>query len=70
MGNAYDDFQEEVIDCIEEMGPCSREEASRLASEKVSDIRYGCKYRLSPMIVAGAILGINDCCLGSNKPPQ
>lgn len=70
MGSAYRDFQEEVIDCIEEMGSYSRDEASRFASAKESDIRYGCQYRLSPMIVAGSILGINDCCIGGKRVQQ
>lgn len=66
---AIEEFREEVIDTLCELGGYSQEEARTLAEEKHSDIEYGHQYRLSPSIIAGSILGINDCCV-SNHPPK
>ena len=64
---AIEEFREEVIETLCELGGCSEEEAQTLAAEKHSDIEYGHQYRLSPSIIAGSILGINDCCV-ANQP--
>ena len=58
-----DEFREEVIETLCELAGCSEDDAKAIAEEKLSDIEYGHKYRLSPAIIAGAILGINDCCV-------
>lgn len=57
------EFRQEVIEALCELGGCSEAEANALSEEKRSDIEYAHTYRLSPAIIAGAILGINDCCL-------
>lgn len=57
------EYFDEVVECIQELGAYGDEKARSLADEKRSDIEYGCKYRLNPSIVAGNILGINDCCI-------
>lgn len=57
------EFHSEVIEMLCELGGCSETDAQILAEEKQTDIAYGHKYRLSPSIVAGALLGINDCCI-------
>ena len=64
---AIEEFREEVIDTLCELGGCSEEEAQLLAEEKHSDIEYAHKHRLSPAIIAGSSLGINDCCF-PNQP--
>ena len=66
---AIEEFREEVIEILCELAGCSEEEAQAIAAEKHSDIEYGHKYRLSPSIIAGSILGINDCCV-SNQPKK
>lgn len=62
---AIEEFREEVIETLCELGGCSEEYAQTIAEEKHTDIEYGHKYRLSPSIIAGAILGINDCCVSA-----
>ncbi|HZF70104.1 hypothetical protein [Sulfuricurvum sp.] len=57
------EFHAEVIEALCELGGCSEADAHALAEEKYSDIEYGHKYRLSSTIIAGSILGINDCCI-------
>lgn len=64
-----DEFREEVIESLCELAGCSEDDAQAIAEEKLSDIEYGHKYRLSPAIIAGAILGINDCCV-PNQPQK
>jgi len=64
---SIDEFREEVIETLCELAGYSQEDAQTLAEEKRSDIEYAHKYRLSPSIIAGSILGINDCCV-SNQP--
>lgn len=63
MKHALDEYCNEVIDEICSLDGCSHEEAKTIAAAEFSDIEYGHKYRLSPAIIAGAILGINDCCI-------
>ncbi len=63
--SSLNDFRIEVIETLCELGGCSEEYAQTLAQEKFTDIEYGHKYRLSPAIIAGAILGIKDCCLSA-----
>jgi hypothetical protein len=64
-----DEFREEVIETLCELAGYSEDDAQTIAEEKLSDIEYGHKYRLSPAIIAGSILGINDCCV-PNQPPK
>ena len=64
-----EEFREEVIETLCVLAGCRDEEAQTLAEEKHSDIEYGHQYRLSPSIIAGSILGINDCCV-SNQPKK
>ena len=63
--SSLNDFRIEVIETLCELGGCSEEDAQTLSEEKHTDIEYGHKYRLSPAIIAGAILGINDCCVSA-----
>jgi len=63
-----DEFREEVIETLSELGGYSEEDAQTLAEEKHTDIEYGNRYRLSRAIIAGAILGINDCCVPKQSP--
>lgn len=63
MMNSLNDFRTEVIETLCELAGCSEDDAQAIAEEKLSDIEYGHKYRLSPAIIAGSILGINDCCV-------
>lgn len=62
------EFKEEVIESLCEIGGCEVEDAHLLAHEKYSHIEYGHKYRLNHVIIAGSILGINDCCIPSCSP--
>lgn len=62
------EFHQEVIEELCELGQYCQVDAQSLAEEKYSDIEYGHKYRLSPTIIAGSILGINDCCLSPYTP--
>ena len=64
-----DEFREEVIETLCELGGYCEGDAQTIAEEKLSDIEYGHKYRLSPAIIAGSILGINDCCV-PNQPQK
>lgn len=57
------EFKEEVIEFLCEIEGCCEADAHLLANEKYTDIEYGHKYHLSPSIIAGSILGINDCCI-------
>lgn len=70
MYHSLRDFRQEVIDTICEIEGCDEENAHLIAEEKHGDIEYGHKNRLSPRVIAGAILGINDCCIspGSTVP--
>lgn len=61
--NTLNDFHAEVIEFLCELGGYSEDDACILASQKRSEIEYAHKYRLSPSIIAGSILGINDCCI-------
>ena len=63
--SSLNDFHTEVIEILCELGWYCEADAQALAQEKYSDIEYGHKYRLSPSIIAGSILGINDCCVAS-----
>lgn len=63
MINSLNDFRAEVIETLCELGGYCEADAQAIAEEKLSDIKYGHKYRLSPSIVVGSILGINDCCI-------
>ena len=65
--NSLNDFHTEVIENLCELGGYCEADAHTLAEEKRCDIQYGHKYRLSPAIIAGSILGINDCCV-PNQP--
>jgi len=56
------EYCEEVIEAIMELSQKSHQEAEEMTQTKKSDVEHGYKYRLSPSIIAGAILGINDCC--------
>lgn len=67
MINSLNDFRTEVIETLCELGGYCEADAHTLVEEKLSDIEYGHKYRLSPAIIAGSILGINDCCV-PNQP--
>lgn len=66
MRNGLEEYGEEVIDEIAGLGHYSEVDARNIAKEKREDIEYGYKYRLSASIVAGAILGINDCCISGS----
>ena len=68
MMNSLNDFRTEVIETLCELGGYCEEDALILSEEKLSDIEYGHKYRLSPAIIAGSILGINDCCVPTRPP--
>ncbi len=59
------EFRAELIDILCELGGCTESDAHRLAEEKMSEIEYAHQYRLSPRIIAGYILGINDCCIAA-----
>ncbi len=63
--NAIFEFKNEVIETLCDLGGYSEADAQELAETKYSQIEYGHKYRLSPSIIAGSILGINDCCIAS-----
>lgn len=63
---SLNEFRNEVIEELCELGGYSEADAHTLAEEKYSDIQYGHKYRLSPTIIAGSILGINHCCIASS----
>jgi len=56
------EYFEEVIEAIIELTQMSYQEAEEMTQNKKGDVEHGYKYRLSPSIIAGAILGINDCC--------
>lgn len=64
---ALHDYNEEVIETLCELGRLSEAEAQSLATSKRSEIEYAHKYRLSPSIIAGSLLGINDCCIPSQS---
>lgn len=63
MKHSLIEYYNEVIDEICGLEGCSHEEAKAIADAKFSDIEYGHKYRLSPSILVGSLLGINDCCI-------
>lgn len=65
--NSLNDYCIEVIEILCELGGYCEVDAKAIAEEKHSDIQYGHKYRLSPSIIAGSILGINNCCIASIK---
>lgn len=62
------EIHQEVIEELCELGQYCQDDEQSLAEVKYSDIEYGNKYRLSPTIIAGSILGINDCCLSPYAP--
>ncbi|MGD9970138.1 MAG: hypothetical protein AB7S65_06745 [Sulfuricurvum sp.] len=62
MKHSLQTYREEVIEMVCDLEGCSEECAARIVEEKSVDIEYGHKHRISPHIVAGSILGINDCC--------
>lgn len=66
--NSLNDFRIEVIETLCELGGYCEADAHALAEEKETDIEYGYKYRLSPSIIAGSILGISDCCIPTHPP--
>lgn len=61
------EFNEEVIEALCELGELSEPEAQSLAASKRSEIEYAHKYSISPSIIAGSLLGINDCCIPSQS---
>lgn len=63
MKHSLIEYYNEVIDENCGLDGCPHEEAKAIADAKFSDIEYGHKYRLSPSILAGSLLGINDCCI-------
>jgi hypothetical protein len=63
MNTSLYEFKEEVIESLCEIGGCNKEDAYTLVEKKCTDIEYGLKYNLSSSIIAGSILGINDCCI-------
>jgi len=63
MRSSLSEYFDEVIEAIVELGQYTEDVALAMATEKRGDVEYGCKYRISPSLVAGSILGINDCCL-------
>jgi len=63
----YSDYTQEVIDVLCDLEGYSQEAAEKIIQDKEEQIRYGYQYRLSPAIIAGSILGINDCCM--TRPP-
>lgn len=65
MRNHLTEYREEVIEELCALGGYTEADAHKIAEEKHADIVYGHKYRLTPSIVAGSILGINDCCIPS-----
>lgn len=69
MMNSLNDFRTEVIESLCELGGYCEGDAKAIAEEKLIDIEYGYKYRLSSAIIAGSILGINDCCV-LNQPQK
>ncbi len=70
MRNNLSEYFDEVIEAIVELGQYTEEVARAMATEKRGDVEYGCKYRISPSLVAGSILGINDCCITRNSPAE
>lgn len=67
MRNNVAEYFDEVVEAIGELGHYSEEDALKMATERRNDVEYGCRYRISPSIVAGSILGINDCCMGNRS---
>lgn len=63
MRNNLSEYFDEVIEAIVELGQYTEEIARTMATEKREDVEYGCRYRINPSLVAGSILGINDCCI-------
>lgn len=59
----YNDYIQEVLDVLCDLEGCTQEAADKIIQDKEEEIRYGYQYRLSPTIIAGSILGINDCCM-------
>ncbi len=69
MRNPLAEYREEVIEAIVELEHCSSKEAAKKADQHPESITHGARYRISPSLVAGSILGINDCCI-SNTPQK
>lgn len=65
MHHSFQEYREEVLENICELEGCDLTGACQFVEGKHGDIEYGHKYRLAPSIVAGAILGINECCVTS-----
>jgi hypothetical protein len=63
----YSEYTQEVIDVLCDLEGYSQEAAEKIIQDKEEQIRYGYQYRLSPAIIAGSILRINDCCM--TRPP-
>lgn len=61
----YSEYTQEVIDAICDLEGCSQERAEDLILDKQEQLRHGHKYRLSPSIIAGSVLGIYDCCVAA-----
>ncbi|MDD2367659.1 MAG: hypothetical protein PHQ90_00060 [Sulfuricurvum sp.] len=61
----YSDYTQEVVDVLCDLEGSTQEEAEKIIEDKEEQIRYGYQYRLSSAIIAGSILGINDCCMTS-----
>jgi hypothetical protein len=59
----YNDYTQEVIEAICDLEGYAHEVAVKIIQDKEEQIHYGHQYRLSPSIIAGSILGINDCCM-------
>ena len=63
MKHSLSEYYNEVIDEICSLDGCTHEVAKAIADAKFSYIEYGHKYHLTPSVLAGALLGINDCCI-------
>lgn len=59
----FAEYTQEVIDAICDLEGCTQERAEALIQDQHVQLRHGHQYRLSPPIIAGSILGINDCCI-------
>ncbi|MDD5716817.1 MAG: hypothetical protein PHW64_03365 [Sulfuricurvum sp.] len=59
----YRDYTQEVIDVLCDLEGYTHDAAVEMIQDKEEQIRYAHQYRLNPTIIAGSILGINDCCV-------
>ena len=63
MNLSLNEYFDEIIDEICSLDGCHEQDAKAIADARFSDIEYGHKYRLTPTVLAGSLLGINDCCI-------